>query len=227
VELRAAGEVFRVETAQALQGPAEGRWGYTSPVLVDWDNDGDLDLIVGSSYDYFLYLENTGSARKPVFAAPRKLLHTVWRTRPVAQDLDGDGLKDLLALDTEGMLTLYRRVGNELKPGERILDEKGAPIKLDGKGRETGRATLTVMDWDGDGKLDLLVSNAIESFDGLRWYRNIGTKKKWVLARQPNIALNLPWNHYQLLDPIDWDGDGKTDLIAGSEGGWIYYYRQK
>jgi hypothetical protein len=227
VELRAAGEVFRVETAKALQGPAEGRWGYTSPVLVDWDNDGDLDLIVGSSYDYFLYLENTGSARNPVFAAPRKLLHTVWRTRPVAQDLDGDGLKDLLALDTEGMLTLYRRAGKDLKPGERILDEKGAPIKLDGKGRETGRATLTVMDWDGDGKLDLLVSNAIESFDGLRWYRNIGTKEKWVLARQPNIALNLPWNHYQLLDPIDWDGDGKTDLIAGSEGGWIYYYRQK
>ncbi len=115
----------------------------------------------------------------------------------------------------------------DLKPGERIPDEHGAPIKLDGKGRETGRATLTVMDWDGDGKLDLIVSNAIESFDGLRWYRNIGTREKWVLARQPNLALNLPWNHYQLLDPIDWDGDGKTDLIAASEGGWLYFYKHR
>lgn len=237
-KIRAGGEIFRVETGHALQGPAEARWGYTSPVLADWDNDGDLDLIAGSSYDYFLYLENTGSAKRPSFAAPRKLtvdgkpLLTVWRTRPVVADLDGDGLKDLLALDTEGMLTFYRRYRDaegrlDLRPGERILDERGAPIKLDGEGRNSGRATLTLMDWDGDGKLDLLVSNAIESFDGLRWYRNLGTKQKWVLARQPNIALNLPWNHYQLLDPIDWDGDGKTDLIAGSEGGWIYFYKHK
>jgi hypothetical protein len=39
--------------------------------------------------------------------------------------------------------------------------------------------------------------------------------------------LNLPWNHYHLVEPVDWDGDGKTDLIAGSEGGWIYFYRQQ
>ena len=81
------------------------------------------------------------------------------------------------------MLTLYRRHRTadgrlDLKPGERIPDEKGEPIKLDGKGRETGRATLTLMDWDGDGKLDLIVSNAIESFDGLRWYREYRDARK-------------------------------------------------
>src|SRR5262249_41862979 len=159
----------------------------TSPVLVDWDNDGDLDLIVGSSLEAFLYLENKGSKTKPSFAAPIRLtlggkpLETVWRTRPVAQDVTGDGWKDLLALDTEGMLTLYRRGADgkhELQPGERILDSAGKPIKLDGSARETGRTTLTLMDWDGDGKLDLIAGNAIENFDGLRWYRNVGSKEK-------------------------------------------------
>ncbi|MEO7652425.1 MAG: VCBS repeat-containing protein [Bryobacteraceae bacterium] len=235
VELRTGGKQFRVETASALQGPAEARWGYTSPVLVDWDNDGDLDLIVGSSFDHFLYLENKGTAKVHSFAAPRPLMQgakplpTVWRTRPVAFDADGDGWKDLLAIDPEGMLTLYIRKRGEpgLLPGERILNDRGEPIKLDGVGRETGRTTLTLMDWDGDGKLDLLAGNAIESFDGLRWYKNIGTQRKWVLSRQPNIPMNLPWNHYHLIEPLDWDRDGEMDIVAGSEGGWIYFYRRK
>lgn len=224
VELKAGGEVFRIESARGLQGPAEARWGYTKPVLTDWDDDGDLDLIVGSLHSYYLYLENTGTKTKPAFANGRKLDQggVAWRTRPALLG------KDMLALDPEGMLARYRRSGAlAFHPPERISDETGAPIKLDGKGRETGRAMLTLMDWDADGRLDLIVGNAIENFDGLRWYRNVGTDDKWVLKRQPNIPLNLPWNHYHQLEAVDWNGDGKTDLISGSEGGWIYYYRHQ
>jgi hypothetical protein len=207
-------------------------------VLVDWDDDGDLDILTGSMYEHFLLLENRGTRTKYDFAKPRiltskgKTLPTVWRTRPVVRDLDGDGLKDLLALDPDGRLTLYRGLRNaqgefDLGRGERISDQLDKSVKLDGEGRETGRANLTVMDWDGDGKLDVLAGNAIENFDGLRWYRNIGTQKRWIIERQPNIPLNLPWNHYHLVEPVDWDQDGKMDLIAGSEGGWIYFYRHQ
>jgi hypothetical protein len=234
VELKVAGEVFRIESSRGLQGPAEGRWGYTIPVLTDWDNDGDLDLILGSLHSYYLLLENRGTKTAASFAQPEpltsggKVLLLPWRTRPAIHDFDGDGQKDLLALDPEGMLTLYRRSGRlELRAGERLLEANGSPIKLDGQGRETGRAMLALLDWDEDGKLDLVVGNAIENFDGLRWYRNTGTASKWVLARQPNLSLNLPWNHYHQIEPIDWNGDGKLDLIAGSEGGWVYYYRRK
>lgn len=234
MELRAAGEIFRIESPRGLQGPAEGRWGYTVPVLVDWDRDGDLDLLVGSLHSYYLLLENKGTRISPAFGAPETLTHggkplgVAWRTRPVVRDFNNDGRMDLLALDGDGMLTLWRASGRlEFGPGERIADEKGEPIKLDGKGRETGRAMLAWMDWNADGKADLIAGNAIENFDGLRWYENTGSAAKWTMVRRPNIALNLPWNHYHQIEPIDWDGDGKTDLLAGSEGGWVYFYKHQ
>ena len=55
----------------------------------------------------------------------------------------------------------------------------------------------------------------------MNWYRNSGDeKKKWTLDRRPNLPLNRPWNHYHLLEPVDWDHDG-------SEGGWIYFYKRQ
>jgi hypothetical protein len=246
VELEAGGKVFRVESPHGLQGPSEARWGYTIPVLTDWDGDGDLDLIVGSLHSYYLYLENTGTPAHAVFAEPQILKHdgkpleVAWRARPVIYDFDGDGAKDLLALDGDGFLTTYYRKPSskvEFERAECVLDDKGQPVKVggpdkpkfegDGEGSQKGRAMLALMDWDGDGSLDLLAGNAVENFDGLRWYKNVGTGRKWTLARQPNIALNLPWNHYSQVEPVDWDGDGKVHLLAGSEGGWVYLYRRR
>lgn len=236
--LEVNGKVLRIETGKGLQGPAEARWGYTSPVLIDWDKDNDLDMLVGSSYSYYLLFENKGNKSKPLFAGGVPLryqddiLGVVWRTRPAFYDIDQNGLADLFCLDSLGLLSVIKREKNKdgsirLFDKVHILNDSSATIKLDGKGRETGRATLTIMDWDGDGRSDLIVGNAVENFDGLRWYRNIGTNSKWVLKREANIVMNLPWNHYHLVEPVDWNKDGKTDVIAGSEGGWIYYYQQK
>jgi hypothetical protein len=228
----------RIQTDKGIQGPAEARWGYTSPVLVDLDNDNDLDLVVGSSLGYFMYYKNNGTPKKPVFAPgvilqfENQNLGVVWRTRPAFYDIDNNGLPDIFCLDEKGLLSVYktgkRNDGNIMMMDKSyLLSDSSKTIKLDGERRETGRATLTIMDWDNDGKMDLIVGNAVESFDGLRWYKNIGTNQHWILERQANINLDVPWNHYQLLDPIDWNNDGKMDLLVGSEGGWIYYYQQK
>jgi hypothetical protein len=237
-EIEIGNKAVRIETSKGIQGPAEARWGYTSPVLVDLDNDKDLDLVVGSSNGYFMVYKNSGSSSKPIFAPGVRLkykevdLGVVWRTRPAFYDIDKNGLPDLFCLDDKGVLAVFN--AEKTKDGSimlinktYLLSDSSKTIKLDGERRETGRATLTIMDWDNDGKMDLIVGNAVESFDGLRWYRNIGTNQHWILQRQANIVLNVPWNHYQLLDPVDWNKDGKTDFIVGSEGGWIYYYQQK
>jgi hypothetical protein len=88
------------------------------PWPVDWDGDGDLDLLSGSGQGGVSWAENRGTAKAPRFAAFRELIapsatgsddverddsHLVGpeqSTRVTAADADGDGVLDLLVGDT-------------------------------------------------------------------------------------------------------------------------------
>ena len=105
---------------------------------------------------------------------------TQWRTTPAVADVTGDGLPDLVMLDPEGYLALFERVDHGggrlgLRPGRRVfvapthasfdanhgaMGEDGGPLRLnDGRAGKSGRRKLCLADWDGDGKLDLLVNS--------------------------------------------------------------------
>lgn len=73
---------------------------YASPVLLDMDTDGDLDLLVGSSGGRFLYFENRGNPGDADFIAtspppPFDTLDVGAFSAPGAIDLDGDGDLDI------------------------------------------------------------------------------------------------------------------------------------
>ena len=77
------------------------------PSLVDWDGDGDLDLVLGREDGGGLLRLNDGSGTfseagdvlpdLPAFGAP------TW------VDLDGDGDLDVVSGDLSGGLVFYRR----------------------------------------------------------------------------------------------------------------------
>jgi len=149
---------------------------------VDWDADDDLDLLIGCFSGELRLRINEGSAKSPRFAAKNvdvKLassepLKVKAHNCPKAADWDGDGLFDIVAGSDDGSITLFRNVG---KKGEPAFDAGEQLVKPhDGNGYNAVywsdaevvpgiRAQPEVVDYNRDGKLDLLVGDFYTAYD--------------------------------------------------------------
>ena len=268
IRLEANGTVIRVSAGNAgsIQGPDEATYGYTMPEVVDWDEDGDLDLLLSDVGGEHYFYENIGSRKNPRLAAGKSLLVdwpgrppkpewlwrepcsaeliTQWRCRPAAVDWNGDGLTDYVTVDHEGYLAYYEafwKSGEKwLKPGRRIFkDDKGVVIRISElAGGQSGRARIIIVDWDGDGDLDIL-HNAHHLFDETRaflkrvknvgWYENIGSVGKAVFAWRGELIkreIAISSKHSTAPEVVDFDGDGRLDLFLGGEDGRIECYHR-
>jgi hypothetical protein len=164
--LAAGGQVLRVQAGcnGSIQGPSEAKWGYTNPLLFDWDGDGLLDLLVSDVFGHHTWYRSVGSPTKPVFAPGVKLtfrgqpLVTVWRVRPAVGNLFGDGLS-YICLDETGLLAAYAKVSEtELADKTLLRFADGEPIAFTehcGGGR--GRIKLCLCHWTGSGLPDLII----------------------------------------------------------------------
>lgn len=234
--LEADGKVFRVLAGESgsIQGPAEAKWGYTCLSAADWNGDGRDDLVVNSIWPRLTLVARTekGLTEQPLpfwtkESAPSfywwktlaENLQTQWRTTPFATDFDGDGQLDLVILDQEGYLTCQSRKTDETRI---FVDEDNHPVRLNSKtAGASGRVKLTVVDWDGDGRRDVIVNS-----ENALWYRNCEDRDgKVVLKRIGNLTERNVSGHTASPAACDFDKDGKPDLIIGSENGRIYHIR--
>ncbi|MEE4659923.1 MAG: VCBS repeat-containing protein [Halieaceae bacterium] len=249
--LEADGQVIRIQAGSrgSIQGPAEAKWGYTTLTVADWNQDGLLDIVANSIWGKVIWYQNIGTATAPVLTAaqpievdwpgappkPRwnwwhpvgKALVSQWRTTPVATDWNDDGLTDLVMLDHEGQLALFERrktdAGLTLLPGRRIFrNAVGGDLDLVwGPAGKSGRRKLAVVDWDGDGRLDMLFNSVNADF-----YRNIGERNgRVLLENQGAIDGRKVSGHTASPTTVDWDGNGIPDLLVGAEDGRFYYAR--
>ncbi len=145
--------------------------------LVDWDDDGDLDVLVGTFDGYMFLRRNEGTRPAPAFATENEWVKVGSKrlrvpgeahAGPVIADWDGDGRWDILTGSADGGAYCYRNVG---APGQPKFE---SPLELVPKHEGIGyadlldvnqqprpgiRSQITVVDYDGDGKLDVLLGD--------------------------------------------------------------------
>lgn len=248
--LRAGGKIIRQVAGPngSVQGPAEEKWGYTNLSVADWDLDGLPDILVNDITGAVVWYKNTGTRSKPELAEARsvevewtgptpkpdwvwwepkgKQLVTQWRTTPKVIDWDSDGLPDLVMLNHQGYLSLFRRKreNGQLQLGapERIfLTPAGRFLQLSaGRAGASGRRKVEFFDLDADGDLDLIT----DSDDGPIWYENVGTQSRPTMRHAGLLVRARLPGHNPTPNLADWDGDGKPDVIVGAEDGFFYYF---
>ncbi|MHC4877525.1 MAG: FG-GAP repeat domain-containing protein [Planctomycetota bacterium] len=235
----------------SIQGPCEAKWGYTTFTVADWDHDGLADIMLNSIWGKVLWYRNLGTKTEPQLDAARSVavnwngpnpkpewtwwnpqgreLVTQWRTTPVVADVTGDGLNDLTMLDHEGYLALFERTKSDdgtlsLRPGKRaFVDARGEAVRLNGKrAGGSGRRKLHLVDWDGDGDLDLLANSVNADL-----LENLGTEEgETLLVPRGPIAERRLAGHTSSPCTANFFGSEKRDLLVGAEDGYLYLMRR-
>lgn len=236
------------------------------PSAIDWDQDGDIDLVCGDEDGRVALIENTGEFEDgvPVFRSPSYFKQIADNVKcgalatPYCVDWDGDGDEDILCGNTAGYVAFYENLGI---PDGSEMPRWAAPVNLKG-GDEVirilagpngsiqgpceakwGYTTFTVADWDHDGLLDVVLNSI---WGKVLWYRNVGTKTspkldvarhvevewsgrtprpEWTWWEPEGKQLATQWRTTPVV--VDWNRDGLNDLVMLDHEGFLALFQRK
>ncbi len=189
---------------------------FTTPCMVDLNNNGLDDVVYGDYTGPLNYYRNNGSATAPVWIQDKSLFGGVidvgGASNPCLYDFDGDGDLDLLSGYNMGGLRYYRNIGSQHAPAWENDNSYFNSIDL------SIYSTVTIGDINNDGLPDLLMGDAGSS---LNLYENNGSG--FTLNSTHFGSVGIGW----WLDPqfVDIDGDNDLDVTIANDAREIYLYR--
>ncbi len=173
----------------------------------DFDGDGKTDLAVGITSGYVSVFRNTGSSGTISFAT--KVDFTSGGSYALSNiskgDLDGDGKTDLAVTNYgSNSVSVLRNTGR-----------RGIISFATNVGFATGSnpRSVSIGDLDGDGKLDLAVTNYGSNYVSV--FRNTGSSGTISFAAKVDFSTGTQPSS---VSTGDLDGDGKLDLAVANNG---------
>ena len=185
-------------TAADIDTNSDGAFGV---YVDDMDDDGDLDIVIGSAYDDTIaWYENDGAADPSWTKSAIDTSADGARNLHVG-DMDGDGDLDIVAASADDDTIAWYENDGAANPAwtKSVIDSS-----LD--------AALSVYpaDLDGDGDLDIVSASAFDHT--IAWYQNDG-------AADPSWSgTDITTSATGARDVFvgDMDGDGDLDIVAAS-----------
>ncbi len=175
--------------------------------MADVDGDFDFDFIVVNSNTELVWLENNGA-----LSFQERLISSVGDfsgTRIITDDINSDGLQDVLAFYNSGnVLSIFTNGAGQVFSETQVR----AGTVSSGFVYETG-------DFDNDGAVDIFLFDDQNSINSYMLLRNDGSEN----FTEINFGTTDAANDVVLTDAVDFssgdlDGDGVYDLVSVSTG---------
>ncbi len=223
---------FAYTTNNFLQGDMIDAGDYAAPAFADADNDGDLDMFIGtyagqSFIGTVYYYENIGTASAPSFKFITKDFSSLsllknYNLKPQFADMDADGRIDLVLTGTDlqtGTTSLYF-LPNQSEKGMSFTTTSLVDTKLEIEQSEN----ILMYDINQDGLLDVLLGR---SNGAVEYWKNNGPAGSfnYSLANSAYLGLGSSTSRQNpSLAIADLDADGRADLVMGDQKGRVSVY---
>ena len=191
------------------------------PAFADIDNDGDLDVVIGTGNDGISYYQNDGSNNFTEQTGSDNPFDGIWTNlenlAPAFADIDNDGDLDVFIGEQNGFVAYF-----ENDNGTFDLSSNGGRYNYGLVAGASSNASPTFADINNDGHLDLVIGDG----DGtIHYYQNDGDGNF-----TPQTGDNNPFDGIDVGENAapaigDIDRDGFLDLAIGAADGEVYYYK--